>query len=233
MRLSYLLFSGFICCMVHLCAAQSCKTDAKFINTKEAFARSVEADAGKRFVDLQKVIPGLTLDIRYATKDNFTKTILYQHPVAYLREGPALSLKGAQEELKKMGLALKVYDAFRPFSVTCRMWQLIGDRRYVANPRKGSFHNRGLAIDVTLIDLNTGKELDMGTGYDNFTDSAHHNFYKLPPHVLANRRLLKSTMRKYGFGMVPEEWWHYQWRFNRESFEVIDLDFNQLKDIAR
>lgn len=219
--------------MVHLCAAQSCKTDAKYINTKEAFLRSVQDDAEKQFVNLQKIIPGLTLDIRYATKDNFTKTILYRNPVSYLRIGPALSLRKAQEELKQMGLALKVYDAFRPFSVTCRMWQLIGDRRYVANPRKGSFHNRGLAIDVTLIDLNTGKELDMGTGYDNFTDSAHHNFYKLSPQVLANRRLLKSTMRKYGFGMVPEEWWHYQWRFNRESFEVIDLDFDELKDIVQ
>lgn len=232
-RLLSFMLSWGACCVGSYCNAQSCKTDAKFINTKEDFLKSVNEDAGKRFVDLRKMIPGLVLDIRYATKNNFTKTVLYHDHIAYLREGPARSLRDAQEDLKKVGLALKVYDAFRPFSVTCRMWQIVGDRRYVANPRKGSFHNRGLAIDVTLIDLETGKELDMGTGYDNFTDSAHHNFYKLPPKVLANRRLLKNTMRKYGFGMVPEEWWHYQWRYNRQRFEVIDLDFNQLKEVIR
>ncbi len=213
--------------------AQSCKTDAKYVNTKETFLESIKNDPGKRLVALQKVIPGLVVDIRYATTNNFTKTVLYDHPVAYLRETQARSLKLVQEELNKKGLALKVYDAFRPFSVTCKLWRLIGDRRYVANPRKGSFHNRGIGIDVTLIDLRTGKELDMGTGYDCFNDSAHHDFYKLPPQVLENRKLLKNTMRKYGFGMVPEEWWHYQWRYNRENYEVIDLDFDLLEDIVQ
>ncbi|MCD6013326.1 MAG: peptidase vanX D-ala-D-ala dipeptidase [Flavipsychrobacter sp.] len=231
MRLLFLFQAIFL--HAFICAGQSCKTDAKYVNTKETFLNSIKDDPGKRLVALKQVIPGLVIDLRYATTNNFTKTVLYRNPVVYLRETPARSLKLAQEELNKKGLALKVYDAFRPFSVTCKMWRLIGDRRYVANPRKGSFHNRGIAIDVTLIGLHTGKELDMGTGYDCFTDSAHHDFYKLAPQVLANRKLLRDIMRKYGFGMVPEEWWHYQWRYNRESYEVIDLDFDELKDIVQ
>lgn len=211
---------------------QVCKTDAPLVNTADAYLRSVKADPRKQLVSLRKLIPGLLIDLRYATPDNFTKVVLYREPVPYLRTAPAHAFKQAQAELNEKGLALKLYDAFRPFSVTCKMWRLIGDRRYVANPRKGSYHNRALAIDVTLIDLHTGAELDMGTGYDNFTDSAHHNFYRLPPQVLANRKLLKATMRKYGFGMVPEEWWHYQWLYDRELFEVIDLDFSQLKEIV-
>ena len=102
-------------------------------------------------------------------------------------------------------------------------------KKYVANPIKGSHHNRGAAVDVTIIDLKTGKELDMGTAYDDFSDSAHHNFLNLPELVLANRRLLKATMKKYGFGMVPDEWWHYQW-FRKMDYEVIDLDFDDLKE---
>jgi len=228
-HLSFLLFT---CTGVHFCNGQSCKTDAKFINNKDSLQQAMKADPKKKLVALQKVIPGLVIEMPYATTHNFTKTILYRHPVAYLRVGPAYALKQAQEELNKQGLALKIYDAFRPFSVTCKIWRLASDKHYVANPSKGSNHNRALALDLTLIDLKTGKELDMGTGFDNFTDSAHHDFMQLPAQVIANRKLLKSVMRKHGFGMVPAEWWHYQW-FDKKDYEVIDLDFDDLKDVVK
>ena len=99
----------------------------------------------------------------------------------------------------------------------------MNDERYVADPKKGSGHNRGIAVDLTIIDLKTKKELDMGTGFDNFTDSAHHDFTALAPTILANRKLLKETMEKYGFKLFETEWWHYS-RPDPEKYEVLDLD---------
>ena len=211
--------------------AQQCKTDAKVINNKADLLQSIKNDPAKKLVDIKKAIPGLVVDLRYASANNFMHTVLYHNPQVYLRRQPADALRQVQEQLHKKGMALKIYDAFRPFSVTCRIWRLVPDRRYAANPRKGSNHNRGLAVDVTIVDVKTGKELDMGTGFDSFTDTAHHSFTQLPAQVLANRRLLKGVMWRHGFGLVPDEWWHYQWK-NNDDYEVIDLDFNDLKGIA-
>ncbi|MEO8404300.1 MAG: M15 family metallopeptidase, partial [Chitinophagaceae bacterium] len=106
--------------------------------------------------------------------------------------------------------------------------ELVKDERYVANPAKGSGHNRGIAVDLTIIDLKTGKELDMGTGFDNFTDSAHQSFQLLPEKVLANRKLLRSVMEKYGFKVLETEWWHY-YLADGAKFEVLDISFRNLK----
>src|SRR6476620_9652476 len=110
------------------------------------------------------------------------------------------------------------------------MWELVHDERYVANPSKGSGHNRGLSIDLTLVDLKTGKEIEMGTGFDNFTDSASHSFINLPEEILQNRKLLKETMEKYGFKPLQTEWWHYSWP-NDRNYEVFDMDFKTLRKI--
>ncbi len=229
MKLSSLFLLLLVFALPDFSKGQKCKTDAKVISSISGFRDAVKNNPAKKIVALKKVIPGILIDMPYATSNNFTHTVLYHHPVAYLHEAPANALKLAQDDLLKKGLALKIYDAFRPFSVTCVIWRTATDRHYVANPRKGSNHNRALAVDLTIIDLKTGKELDMGTAYDNFTDSAHHNFRQLPPQVLANRKLLKQTMRKYGFGHVPAEWWHYQWH-NDLDYEVIDLGFDELKE---
>ena len=221
MRCSCLLILTFLMTLSVLCEGQTCKTDAKTISSKASFIEAVKSNPAKRLVELQKTIPGLLIDMRYATTNNFTHTVLYRHPVACLHVAPANALRQVQDELHKQGYALKIYDAFRPFAVTCKIWRLVPDRHYAANPRNGSNHNRGLAVDLTIIDLATGKELDMGTTFDDFTDSAHHDFMQLPPKVLANRWLLKRTMKKYGFGHVPAEWWHYQWH-NDLDYEVID-----------
>jgi D-alanyl-D-alanine dipeptidase len=228
MRALYIFIFGFI--VNGNCYAQSCKTTAKFINNPAELRDTMLQNPAKRLVMLEKEIPGIALDLRYATANNFTHVVLYKNPVAYMRTAPAQALKKVQQELRKQGLGLKIYDAFRPFSATCKMWRVVPDRRYAANPLKGSNHNCGLAVDLTLVNLKTGKELDMGTPFDNFTDTAHHSFSELPPDVLANRKLLKQIMWKYGFNAMPTEWWHYQWR-TKDEYEVIDLDFAQLKEI--
>ncbi len=131
-----------------------------------------------------------------------------------------------------MGFGLKIFDAYRPYSVTEKMWEPIKDDRYVADPKKGSGHNRGIAVDLTIINLKTTKELPMGTGYDNFTDTAHQNFTALPKEILVNRNILKSLMEKHGFIALESEWWHY-FLPNARDFELLDIPFKKLKNITR
>jgi len=211
--------------------SQPCLCDRKVVKSKDELRSSVAANPSLAFVSLPQYIPGIVLDVRYATSNNFTGHVLYPYPAAWLRTKPAEALKKVQEELAAKGLGLKIYDAYRPFTITCSLWRYTTDRHYTASPRKGSHHNRGLAVDITIIDLKTGKELPMGTGYDNFTDSAHHAFTKLPADVLANRRLLKGLMWKHGFNFIPTEWWHYHWR--DKNYDVLDMPFDDLADAMR
>jgi zinc D-Ala-D-Ala dipeptidase len=196
------------------------------------YRKTVKADSNKLMIELKELIPEIVYDLRYATPDNFVKQPLYPVGTRYtfLRLPAAKALQTVEQELKEKGYGLKIYDAYRPYSVTIKFWELIKDERYVANPAKGSGHNRGLAVDLTLINLATGKELDMGTGFDNFTDTAHHTFTALPNNVLQNRNLLKEIMLKNGFQLFETEWWHYYWPNNR-NYEVLDVSFKQLKKL--
>jgi zinc D-Ala-D-Ala dipeptidase len=198
-----------------------------------AYRNQVVADTAKELLDLKKIVPGITLDLRYATRNNFTKTILYKTaPTTYMRTQPARTLARIQAQLRLKNYGIKVFDAYRPHAATRLMWELVKDERYVASPVKGSNHNRGLAIDMTLVDLKTGKELDMGTGFDNFTDTAHHSFTGLSAQVLENRRYLKSIMEANGFKAFDTEWWHYSWP-NDRNYEILDLDFRVLRKVIR
>jgi zinc D-Ala-D-Ala dipeptidase len=207
--------------------------DLLIINEAKMQKRLVYVDSNHRMMELKSMIPTLVYDLKYGTKENFTKEVLYnQQTKTFLRLPVARALAQVQEELAKNGVGLKIWDAYRPYSVTKKMWDLIKDERYVANPAKGSGHNRGLSVDLTLIDLQTKKEFDMGTGFDHFTDTAHHNFKNLSTEVLQNRKLLKETMEKHGFNTLATEWWHYSWP-NTRCYEVMDLDFNKLQKMQK
>lgn len=202
------------------------------IKDVQTYNSTIKYDGNKQMVDIKKLIPNIILDIRYATTKNFMHTKLYPGiHTTYLRLPAAKALQSVQKELNKIGLGLKIYDAYRPYSVTEKMWEPIKDDRYVANPKSGSGHNRGAAVDVTMIDLKTKKELAMGTGYDNFSDTAHQTFMRLPEIVLSNRDLLKALMEKYGFKTLETEWWHYSLP-NAKDFELLDLPFKKLKIIT-
>jgi D-alanyl-D-alanine dipeptidase len=181
------------------------------IDNKELFLKTVQADSNKAMVSLKSLIPSAGMELRYATKDNFMHRRMYcgKTKDTYLRLPAAKALLLVQKELNTKGYGIKIFDAYRPYSVTEKFWELVRDERYVADPKKGSGHNRGIAVDLTIIDLKTKKELNMGTGFDNFTDSAHHDFTALPVIVLGNRKLLKETMGKFGFKLFETEWWHY------------------------
>jgi D-alanyl-D-alanine dipeptidase len=181
-------------------------------------------------VELRKVVPGIVYDLRYATKNNFMHRRMYPKNtnITFLRLPAALALREIQYELNAKGYGLKIFDAYRPYSVTVSFWELVKDPRYVAEPTKGSGHNRGLAVDCTILKLTDHKELDMGTGFDNFTDSAHHDFTRLPQEVLDNRKMFREIMEKYGFRAFETEWWHYYWP-NDRNYEVLDIPFHKLK----
>jgi len=199
---------------------------------KNEFFSGVARDSSKAMVELKQLIPNITYELRYSGRMNFMKKRMYPKNTTYtfLRSPAAAALRLVQLDLNGRGYAVKVWDAYRPYSVTVDFWELVKDERYVADPGKGSGHNRGIAVDLTLIELSSGKELDMGTGFDNFTDTAHHDFQNLSPAVLSNRRLLKTTMEKYGFVSFPSEWWHYSLQ-NSSSFEILDIPFKTLKKV--
>lgn len=196
--------------------------------------KQVKKDSAKKMVELKAMMPGIIYDLRYASTNNFMHRLMYPEGTnnTFLRLPAANALKNVQDDLKNSGFGLKIFDAYRPYSVTEKFWELVHDERYVANPAKGSGHNRGIAVDLTIINLKTGKELDMGTGFDNFTDSAHHAFTRLPEEILQNRELLKSTMEKYGFKPLDTEWWHF-FLNNGSKFEILDIDFKKLKKYLR
>lgn len=191
--------------------------------------REITADPDKQMMNLQKAIPDLLLDLKYATTHNFMHRKLYPllH-TTYLRLPAAAALKKAIAELKEQNLTIKILDAYRPYSVTEAMWEQVKDNRYAADPSKGSGHNRGIAVDVTLIHLHSKKELPMGTGFDNFSDTAHQDFTGLPAKILQNRLLLKTIMEKYGFKSLDSEWWHFSLP-NATAFELLDVSFDELK----
>lgn len=194
-----------------------------------AYKEAVAKEPAKKMRELKKLIPRIAYDLRYAGTNNFIGRRMYPIKTnqTFLRAPAAEALAKVQEELNSKNLGLKIFDAYRPYSVTVTFWELIKDERYVANPSKGSGHNRGLAVDLTIIDLTTGHELDMGTGFDSFSDSSHHSFTSLSEMVLQNRRLFKEIMTKYGFQIFETEGWHYSWP-NDKEYEVMDISFRKL-----
>ena len=202
------------------------------IKDARSFNATVQTDSNKRMIDIA-LIPNIVLNIRYATRNNFMHKKLYPSiTTTYLRLPAVKALEYVQSELNKMDLGLKIFDAYRPYSVTEKMWEPIKDDRYVADPKKGSGHNRGIAVDLTVINLKTKEELPMGTGFDNFSDTAHQTFKVLPEQILQNRNLLKDVMEKYGFKSLETEWWHYSLP-NAKDFEILDLGFKKLRKITQ
>lgn len=135
----------------------------KVISTPQAYKRSVSTDTIKRMVLVEKYISPSFFDWKYATDSNFTHHILYKNPQAFVRLQAAEALAKVETELSTKGIGLKFFDAYRPYSVTKEMWKFVPDERYAANPAKGSGHNRGAAVDITLVNLKTGQELQMPT----------------------------------------------------------------------
>ena len=151
---------------------------------------------------------GFFLDIRYATDNNFVDEVMYDCGNCFLRREAAEKLFLIRDELQKKNLAIKLFDCYRPAPVQERLWEKVPDASYVTPPWRGSQHNRGVALDLTLTTLD-GAQLDMGTAFDYFGEEAHHTYTKHSDDVQENRTLLKTLMEHYGFSSIRTEWWHY------------------------
>lgn len=181
-------------------------------------------------VELKSFVPNIRYALMYATNKNFTGKRIYPESTnnTYLVKDAADALTKVAQELEKIGMGILVWDAYRPHAATVKFWKLIHDERYVANPVKGSGHNRGIAIDMTLYNLSTGDLIEMPTGFDNFSDTAHHDFMSLNKEKIKNRAFLKSMMEKNGFQSFQTEWWHYSWP-NNKDYKILDVPFKRIK----
>jgi D-alanyl-D-alanine dipeptidase len=215
---------SFFICVCSIVQAQHYKyIDSSKVVGVKSYLNEIKAKPDSKLVEIKKYIPEILLDIRYATTNNFTHKRMYQQA----RLPVVLALKEVEADLKAKGLGLKIYDAYRPYSVTVKFYEATQDTNFVADPRKGSKHNRGCAIDLSLIHLKTGIELDMPTGFDSFSRKASANYPNLPKQEIDNRELLKSVMQAHGFRVLSTEWWHYD--FNGwASYPLLDIPFSDI-----
>ena len=227
-----ILLSSIYSCAPKLTEVPKNEYGLQVINNNRFYKQSVKMDSSHRMVALDKILNPTITAFYYATINNFTKQVLYKNPKAYLRLEAANAIKKVQDTLLTLGYDIKIFDSYRPYTVTKKMWEIVPDDRYAANPANGSGHNRGVAIDLTLINTKTGNELEMPTPYDSFSDTAHHNFMQLPKDILKNRALLKNTMEQYGFVALDTEWWHY-YLPQPKRYELLDLSFKQMKRVVR
>jgi D-alanyl-D-alanine dipeptidase len=200
----------------------------KLIVSIDAYRQQVANEPQMLMVDLEKSVEGIITDIRYATKNNFTGTVIYTGPKAYARKPVADALRKVQDSLAFYHIGLKIYDAYRPYAATLKFYEVYPDTNFVADPRYGSNHNRGCAVDVSLVELSTGRELPMPTPFDDFTNKAGMAYTNLPDTVLKNRRLLSGVMTHFGFEQYAYEWWHFDYR-ERKKYSLMDLSFGELE----
>jgi zinc D-Ala-D-Ala dipeptidase len=181
-------------------------------------------------VELTTLDASIKLDIRYATTNNFTGLVLYNQPRAFLVRTAAEALLRAQLRAKGDGFGLTIFDGYRPSSVTKKLWDATPPgpkRNYVANPKKGSRHNRGCAVDLSLHVLKTGALVEMPSGYDDFSSRAHRDFMDASSVAIANRERLERYMEVEGFRGMSNEWWHFDFR-GWENFPILNIPFAEI-----
>jgi D-alanyl-D-alanine dipeptidase len=218
---------AMVCFISATCAEAQNKYGLR-ATTYPVYKESLKTHPEKELVDLEKTVPGLVLDIRYATTNNFTGQKIYNLAKAYARKPVAEALRQAQVEFDAMGFGVKMYDAYRPYKATIKFYESYRDTTYVASPYKGSRHNRGCALDMTIVDRKTKGELKMPTGYDSFTEEAWPTTPAKDPEAGRNRALLISVMEKHGFKVNSSEWWHFDF-VAWPRYDVLDIDFEELQ----
>lgn len=194
-------------------------TSSVLINDKKVEEPAKVDHDTTQWQELARLDPTILLDLRYATDNNFVKEKMYDCGRCFLRPDVAVAVVDAHRFLQKKGLGLKMYDCYRPRPTQWKLWNKVPDPRYVADPRKGSMHNRGMAIDLTIVD-SLGNELDMGTDFDFFGKEAYHSFAGHGNEVSDNRALLVELMDDHGFRSTTTEWWHYSYR--SKAWEIDD-----------
>ncbi|HWC95890.1 MAG TPA: M15 family metallopeptidase [Candidatus Sulfopaludibacter sp.] len=180
-------------------------------------------------IDVATLDKRIKLDIRYATDRNFLSTPVYSSARAFLQRPAAEALRRAQRELLKQGYGLLIFDAYRPWYVTKIFWDAtpVDKHQFVADPAQGSRHNRGCAVDLSLYDLKTGKEIEMTGGYDEMSERSYPNYTGGTPEQRAHRDLLRQEMEKQGFFVFTTEWWHFDFRDWRD-YAIQNVPFERM-----
>ncbi|MCA1624465.1 MAG: M15 family metallopeptidase [Acidobacteria bacterium] len=191
-------------------------------------------EANKREADLVELISldkTIKLDIRYARTDNFIGKAVYAEARAFLQKPAAKALLRVHKKLKKYGLGLVIFDGYRPWLVTKLFWEVTPEdkRKFVANPKTGSKHNRGCAVDLSMFDLKTGKLVEMPTDYDDFTDKASPNYEGATETQKKNRDLLRKMMEAEGFTVNQNEWWHFDYK-DWKDYAIYDIAFSEIRN---
>ncbi len=189
-------------------------------------------EQNKREADLQELIKldkKIKLDIRYATTNNFTGRAIYPEPRAFLQRPAAEALLRVHKKLKKEGLGIVIFDAYRPWTITKLFWYFVREeqRKYVADPAKGSKHNRGCAVDMSIYDLKTGKLLAMPSGFDEFSERASPDYKDGTAEERANRDKLLRVIESEGFIVNPTEWWHFDYK-DWQEYPIYDIAFSEI-----
>ncbi len=181
-------------------------------------------------VDLAAFDPRVLLDIRYATTNNFTGEKVYSEGRAFLQRPAAEALKRAHDRLQAQGFGLIIYDAYRPWSVTKIFWDITSQdkKEFVADPARGSRHNRGCAVDISLYDVATSRPVAMPTEYDEFTERAYPTYPGGTDESRRHREILRGAMEAQGFKIYPSEWWHYDFP-GFEKYRIMNLPFSEIK----
>lgn len=224
----------FMACILFMVGKTPAQTHApsgikgKIIRTYREYDHWVSSHPNQLMVDLSAYIRAIDVRMPYASTQNFTHQILYPSAKAFLNERAASALRAAANELIQKGYGLIIYDAYRPYSVTQKMWKYEPNSDYAANPSTGSDHNRGIAVDIGLYDLKTHHDLPMPSPFDSFTESAHTNAMNLPDSVLANRDLLQHVMVAHGFKPLQSEWWHFTY-VDTVLPPIMDLGFKDVE----
>lgn len=210
------------------CAAIGPDPDVQFIPADRAAA--LKPDDPKRLLELVTLDPAIRLDMRYATSNNFTGRVLYDAARAFLAAPAAQAVVRASKVAQADGFGLTIYDAYRPWRITKKLWDAtpVGPKKeYVANPKRGSKHNRGCAVDLTLHDLQTGKLVEMPTEFDDFSEKAHRDYMNASAAAISNRARLARYLEAEGFLGLSNEWWHFDFT-GWEQFPVMDIPFHKI-----
>lgn len=181
-------------------------------------------------VEIVSIDPSVRLDIRYATKNNFFGRPVYSEARAFLQRPAAEALARANRRLHRQGYGLTVFDGYRPWTVTKLFWDEASSERrgFVADPKKGSRHNRGCAVDLTLHDLATGLEVKMPSEYDEASERSYASYVDGPAEALRLRDMLRAAMEAEEFSVLQNEWWHYDFNGWKE-YRLGQVPFSQIK----
>lgn len=170
----------------------------------------------------------IKLDIRYATANNFTGKAVYPQARAFLQKPAAEAVVRVHQKLSKKGLGIVIYDGYRPWAITKLFWDTVTpeQRKFVADPAKGSKHNRGCAVDLGIFDLRTGEAIPMPSGYDEFNERASPDYAGGTAEETSNREMLRELMEAEGFTVNPNEWWHFDHK-DWEAYAIYDISFDE------